>query len=66
MTIVTPQDFMTQLEEAIAASDKEAVSKIYKEIDDAYKAMEKAGMSDGFGLEWFFSMVPFDLWPEEA
>ena len=60
-----PAELMPKVEDAIASSDKKAIQELYNQLDEHYKSMEKSGASDPFGLEWFYSMVPNELWPDQ-
>jgi hypothetical protein len=62
--IFTPQDVLEELEEAIAKGDRKAVVSIERKVKRSYREMEKQGLMVPYGMEWFYSMVPFELWSQ--
>lgn len=60
--IFSPQDVMEELEKAITNGDKKAVASIERNIKKKYLEMEKRGLMQPFGMEWFYSMVSPELW----
>jgi hypothetical protein len=62
--IFTPQEVMEELEEAIANGDRKAVASIERKVKRRYREMEKLGLMVPYGMEWFYSMVPYELWSQ--
>ena len=62
--IFTPQEVMEELEEAIANGDRKAVASIERKVKRRYREMEKQGLMVLNGMEWFYSMEPYELWSQ--
>lgn len=58
-----PLTIVPKVEDAIAASDKKAIQDLYDQLQEHFTALEKSGVKDSNGMEWFFSMVPTELLP---
>jgi predicted RND superfamily exporter protein len=57
---------MEELEEAIAKGDRKAVVSIERKVKRSYREMEKQGLIVPYGMEWFYSMVPYELWSQNT
>ncbi len=59
---IVPQEVMTELEEAISKGDKKAIKAIRRKLNRNLKELEKDGLKIPNAMEWFYSMVPPELW----
>lgn len=59
---IEPQEVMPELEEAIAKGDKKAIKAIRRKLNRNLKELEKDGLEIPNAMEWFYSMVPPELW----